>query len=81
MIMMSSNYEITNASSPAVDTGKVISGVSDAYTAYGPDMGWREYVRGDLKVIMVEGDHATIFKKPNVLDLAAKLKEVLKEYN
>jgi thioesterase domain-containing protein len=61
----------------------VVFNASEAHPLYNnyPDMGWREYVRGDLKVIIIEGDHATIFKNPNVANLAAKLSEVLMEYN
>jgi thioesterase domain-containing protein len=46
-----------------------------------PDLGWREFVRGDLKIITTEGSHAGIFRNPNVAELANKLSEVLMEYN
>ncbi|MGJ8724653.1 MAG: amino acid adenylation domain-containing protein [Roseibacillus sp.] len=44
---------------------------------YPPHLGWEGYVRGDLKVITIPGEHLTIFQEPHVTTLAAKLRGFL----
>ncbi|MBU1077905.1 MAG: right-handed parallel beta-helix repeat-containing protein [Spirochaetes bacterium] len=42
-LLETAGFTITSASSPAVDSGIVYPGVSDAYNGLDPDMGWKEW--------------------------------------
>ena len=44
---------------------------------YPPHLGWEGYVRGELKVITIPGEHLTIFQEPHVATLSQELREVL----
>ena len=46
---------------------------------YPPHLGWEGYVRGDLKVVTIPGEHLTIFQEPHVTSLAKKLCQILRE--
>lgn len=44
---------------------------------YPPHLGWEGYVRGDLKVVTIPGEHLTIFEQPHVATLASELSQIL----
>ncbi|MDP0490528.1 MAG: amino acid adenylation domain-containing protein [Verrucomicrobiota bacterium JB023] len=46
---------------------------------YPPHLGWEGYVRGELKIISIPGEHLTIFDQPHVETLSHKFNEILDE--
>ncbi len=43
-----------------------------------PDLGWSEYIRGEVTVIQVPGDHASMYDEPNVAEFAKMVEESLR---
>ncbi|WP_411845596.1 amino acid adenylation domain-containing protein [Roseibacillus persicicus] len=44
---------------------------------YPPHLGWDGYVRGQLELIPIPGEHLTIFQEPHVEDFAKELHKIL----
>jgi thioesterase domain-containing protein len=38
-----------------------------------PQMGWGEFVRGGIEVVVIDGDHFSIFQEPSVSQLAQRI--------
>jgi thioesterase domain-containing protein len=47
------------------------------WVSYKPDLGWSNYIKGELKIHPVPGDHLGILKKPNVELIAKKINSSL----
>jgi hypothetical protein len=45
--------------------------------SFAPDYGWKEFVQGELRQIIIPGAHETIMEEPKVRDLAAALSKLL----
>lgn len=68
-------YTSTYSSAPASFPLLVLRPPAAALEA--PDLGWRRACRETLTVVEVPGDHASIFREPNVKVLGWKLREQL----
>lgn len=44
---------------------------------YPPHLGWEGFVKGDLRLVTIPGEHLTIFQEPHVTEFARHLEEVL----